>query len=129
MEFAAFLVIYAIVVLAAWLMRMAVNKRDAKAAEAEAAAKAAAPARSKKYQEESAAPVVQKARNLQAVSAFQTRLRSSGKPEGRTEPSLNIYDDEAMARALGYASVEDYRDDKHPDAPDLEEDVLGSSSH
>lgn len=126
MEFAAFLVIYAVVVAAAWLLRAMVNKRDAKIAEAEAAG---APAQSKHRAAPVAQAAVQKTRELPAVSAFQTRLRSTGNPKGRTEPTLNINDDEAMASALGYASVEDYRDDKHPDALDLEEDVLGSSSN
>lgn len=129
MEFAAFLVLYAVVVGVAWLFRSLVNKRDAAAAEAEAAANAAAPSRSKRYAD-TAAPAVQKTRSLRAVPAFQARLRSSGKPDGRTEPTLNINDDEAMAAALGYHSVDAYhRDDKVPDIRDLEEDVLGSSSN
>lgn len=127
MEFAAFLVIYAVVTIAAWLARRATIKRNAKEEAAAAEAKAAAGTRPGRYADKATAASSQP-RSLPTVSAFQARIRKANS-NARVEPSLSIHDDEAMAQAFGYASVDEYRDDMRPGAPDIEEDVLGGPAH
>lgn len=111
MEFMAFLIIYAIVVVVSMALRHVAAKRAA------AESSEAGPA-------QDARPTAAQRKPMPAVSAFKSRLSGSQRERdsGRIEPAFNINDDESLVVGV---SASNLVNGGASSETEIEEDVLG----